>query len=216
MYQISEGPVQRKGEGKRRSLCYLRTGARSKLNANEYCVTSTCVYTQICEPIGKGEFCEVMLGKWKKNKVAVKVLKDSSEAEAILMKSLHHENLVNLLGIVRKKDQIYLVTEYMSKGSLVDYLRSRGRLHVTKKDQINFAYDTSSGMEYLEKMHVVHRDLAARNVLIAENGVAKVSDFGLARKEMNPTSESAKLPIKWTAPEALKRNVSNIFTFFPV
>ncbi|CAH0561856.1 unnamed protein product [Brassicogethes aeneus] len=161
---------------------------------------------EICEPIGKGEFCEVKLGLWKKNRVAVKVLKDSSEAEAILMKSLHHENLVNLLGIVRKKDQIYLVTEFMSKGSLVDYLRSRGRQHVTKKDQINFAYDTSSGMEYLEQMHVVHRDLAARNVLIAENGRAKVSDFGLARKEKNATSESAKLPIKWTAPEALKQN----------
>ncbi|ENN76858.1 hypothetical protein YQE_06699, partial [Dendroctonus ponderosae] len=160
----------------------------------------------VCEPIGKGEFCEVMLGKWKSQKVAVKVLKDSSEAEAILMKSLHHENLVNLLGIVRKKDQIYLVTEYMSKGSLVDYLRSRGRLHVSKKDQINFAFDTCSGMEYLEKMHVVHRDLAARNVLIAENGRAKVSDFGLARNEKNATSESAKLPIKWTAPEALKYN----------
>ncbi|CAG9769905.1 unnamed protein product [Ceutorhynchus assimilis] len=160
----------------------------------------------VCEPIGKGEFCEVMLGKWKNQKVAVKVLKDSSEAEAILMKSLHHENLVNLLGIVRKKDQIYLVTEYMSKGSLVDYLRSRGRLHVSKKDQINFAFDTCSGMEYLEKMHVVHRDLAARNVLIAENGRAKVSDFGLARNEKNATSESAKLPIKWTAPEALKHN----------
>lgn len=121
---------------------------------------------------------------------------------------MHHENLVNLLGIVRKKDQIYLVTEYMSKGSLVDYLRSRGRQHVTKKDQINFAFDTSSGMEYLEKMHVVHRDLAARNVLIAENGRAKVSDFGLARNEKNATSESAKLPIKWTAPEALKQNVN--------
>lgn len=126
----------------------------------------------------------------------------------IFLRSLHHENLVNLLGVVRRKEQIYLVTEYMSKGSLVDYLRSRGRLHVTKKDQINFAFDTSSGMEYLERMHVVHRDLAARNVLIAENGVAKVSDFGLARNEKNATSESAKLPIKWTAPEALKQNVS--------
>lgn len=98
----------------------------------------------------------------------------------------------------------------MSKGSLVDYLRSRGRQHVTKKDQINFAFDTSSGMEYLEKMHVIHRDLAARNVLIAENGRAKVSDFGLARNEKNATSESAKLPIKWTAPEALKQSVRNI------
>lgn len=162
---------------------------------------------EVLEPIGKGEFGEVRLGKWRKQKqVAVKVLKDSSEAEAILMKSLHHENLVNLLGVVRKKDQIYLVTEYMSKGSLVDYLRSRGRLHVHRRDQINFACDTSAGMEYLERKHVVHRDLAARNVLIAENGVAKVSDFGLARNEKNTALESAKLPIKWTAPEALKQN----------
>lgn len=161
---------------------------------------------EICESIGKGEFGEVMLGKWKKEKVAVKVLKDSSEAEAILMKSLHHENLVNLLGIVRKKDLLYLVTEYMSKGNLVDYLRSRGRLHVTQKDQINFATDTCAGMEYLEKMHVVHRDLAARNVLISENGIAKVSDFGLARVDSYASTESAKLPIKWTAPEALKYN----------
>lgn len=161
---------------------------------------------EICEPIGKGEFGEVMLGKWKKQRVAVKVLKDSSEAEAILMKSLRHENLVNLLGVVRRKEQVLLVTEYMSKGSLVDYLRSRGRLHVTKRDQINFAFDTSAGMEYLERMHVVHRDLAARNVLIAENGIAKVSDFGLARTEKNTSLESAKLPIKWTAPEALKLN----------
>lgn len=66
-------------------------------------------------------------------------------------------------------------------------------------------------MEYLEKMHVVHRDLAARNVLIAENGRAKVSDFGLARNEKNATPESAKLPIKWTAPEALKYNVGQLF-----
>ena len=63
--------------------------------------------------------------------------------------------------------------------------------------------DTCSGMEYLESRKVVHRDLAARNVLISEEGVAKVSDFGLAREE-NFTLEGGKLPIKWTAPEALK------------
>jgi c-src tyrosine kinase len=61
-------------------------------------------------------------------------------------------------------------------------------------------------MEYLESRKVVHRDLAARNVLISEEGVAKVSDFGLAREE-NFTLEGGKLPIKWTAPEALKQSV---------
>lgn len=68
-------------------------------------------------------------------------------------------------------------------------------------------------MEYLESRKVVHRDLAARNVLISEEGVAKVSDFGLAREE-NFTLEGGKLPIKWTAPEALKQSVCNIFYSF--
>lgn len=58
-------------------------------------------------------------------------------------------------------------------------------------------------MEYLEAKKVVHRDLAARNVLISEDCVAKVSDFGLAREECY-NLDVGKLPIKWTAPEALK------------
>lgn len=65
--------------------------------------------------------------------------------------------------------------------------------------------DTCAGMAYLESRHVVHRDLAARNVLVAEDNSAKVSDFGLARDE-NFALEGGKLPIKWTAPEALKQN----------
>jgi c-src tyrosine kinase len=53
--------------------------------------------------------------------------------------TLEHENLVKFIGIVLNKQHLYLVTEFMSKGSLVDYLRSRGRQHITRKDQINFA-----------------------------------------------------------------------------
>lgn len=70
--------------------------------------------------------------------------------------------------------------------------------------------DTCAGMAYLESRHVVHRDLAARNVLVAEDNSAKVSDFGLARDE-NFSLEGGKLPIKWTAPEALKQNVNRFF-----
>ncbi|CAD6991815.1 unnamed protein product [Ceratitis capitata] len=176
---------------------------------------------QLRESIGKGEFGDVMLGILRSEKVAVKMLKDEGAvqkflAEASVMTTLEHENLVKFIGLVFTSKHIYLVTEYMSKGSLVDYLRSRGRQHITKKDQINFAYDTASGMEYLEAKKVVHRDLAARNVLISEDCVAKVSDFGLAREECY-NLDVGKLPIKWTAPEALKNgrfsNKSDMWSF---
>ena len=96
------------------------------------------------EVLGKGEFGDVLLGSFRKQKVAVKILKDHCKAaqnflaEASVMTSLRHQNLVQLLGVVFDGPAIYLVTEYMGKGSLVDYLRSRGRQHVTKKDQNQF------------------------------------------------------------------------------
>ena len=111
--------------------------------------------------------------------------------------------LVQLLGVVFDGPSVCFVTEFMAKGSLVDYLRSRGRLHVTRKDQIAFAADTCAGMAYLESKQVIHRDLAARNVLISEDGVAKVCDFGLAR-DQTLGLDGGKFPIKWTAPEALR------------
>ena len=69
--------------------------------------------------------------------------------------------------------------------------------------------DTCAAMAYLESKRVVHRDLAARNVLLSEDGVAKVSDFGLARSESR-NQEGGKFPIKWTAPEALKYSVCSL------
>ncbi|KAF2356678.1 SH2 domain [Trinorchestia longiramus] len=168
---------------------------------------------KVGDSIGKGEFGDVLLGDWLGRKVAVKRLKGNCRAaqqlldEASLMTSLTHDNLVELLGVVfEEEESILLVTEYMSKGSLVDYLRSRGRLHVTKRNQIMFACDTAAGMAYLESRNVVHRDLAARNVLISHNDVAKVSDFGLA-KSSDAKLDGVKFPIKWTAPEALRRNM---------
>lgn len=171
----------------------------------------------IVESIGKGEFGDVQMGMYKGNKVAVKTLESPEKntgsgmsnplvLEAQMMTSLRHRNLVQLLGLVMEDGLVQIVTEYMAKGSLVDYLRSRGRHYVSNKDQINFATHTCAGMAYLESKHVVHRDLAARNVLISDDGVAKVSDFGLAKSQEADNPEVGKFPIKWTAPEALKLN----------
>lgn len=66
--------------------------------------------------------------------------------------------------------------------------------------------DVCEAMAYLEANNFIHRDLAARNVLVSEDNVAKVSDFGLT-KEVSSTQDTAKLPVKWTAPEALREKV---------
>ncbi|XP_046546473.1 tyrosine-protein kinase CSK-like [Haliotis rubra] len=162
------------------------------------------------EKIGKGEFGNVYKGMYKGQPVAIKQLKDKDKAEqtflkeASVMTSLRHTNLVQLIGVVLS-DEFFLVTEFMGKGNLVEYLRSRGRSVITKKDQINFATDTSAAMDYLENKNLVHRDLAARSVLVHDNGTAKVSDFGLAKFE-DFSTDGGKFPIKWTAPEALRDN----------
>jgi c-src tyrosine kinase len=163
--------------------------------------------------IGKGEYGEVWLGEYKGNKVAIKMLKDIKDAkatkqflaEASVMTTLRHENLVSLIGVSLDDHPVYLVTEFMAKGSLVDYLRSRGRAVISKQNKLDFAKNVCNGMVYLESQNFIHRDLAARNVLISDDNVAKVSDFGLTRDVLQK-SEGMKLPVKWTSPEALREN----------
>ncbi|OWF54088.1 Tyrosine-protein kinase CSK [Mizuhopecten yessoensis] len=165
---------------------------------------------EVGESIGKGEFGDVCKGEYKHQQVAIKQLKKQDNAaqaflkEASVMTSLRHPNLVQLIGVVLGEN-ILIVTEFMGKGNLVEYLRSRGRSVITKKDQIDFTTDTCSAMQYLESKNLVHRDLAARNVLVNESNTAKVSDFGLA-KHGDYSQEGGKFPIKWTAPEALRDN----------
>lgn len=69
--------------------------------------------------------------------------------------------------------------------------------------------DVCEAMEYLEANNFVHRDLAARNVLVSDDNIAKVSDFGLT-KEASSIQDTAKLPVKWTSPEALREKVSEV------
>lgn len=180
------------------------------------------------ENLGRGETGDVFLARHGQQKVAVKVMKDSEEAirsftnEACLMTSLRHKNIIKFIGIVLDGPSICLVTEFMEKGSLSEYLRTRGRQRVKLNDQIRFAKDTCAGMEYLESRKVVHRDLAARNILISENYTAKVCDFGLASREkftdiyMN-SGTGCRIPIKWTAPESLRQgeysSKSDIWSF---
>ncbi|XP_063057191.1 megakaryocyte-associated tyrosine-protein kinase [Engraulis encrasicolus] len=158
--------------------------------------------------IGEGEFGEVFEGDYMGQSVAVKNIKCDVTAQAFLsetavMTKLQHKNLVKLLGVILHNG-LFIVTELMAKGNLVNYLRTRGRSSTSTEQLVRFALDVCEGMEYLESKKLVHRDLAARNVLLSEDTVAKVSDFGLTKGD-SADLDHAKLPVKWTAPEVLRK-----------
>ena len=105
------------------------------------------------------------------------------------------------------EEPYYIVLELMANGSLLDYLHDKGRA-LRLPQLVDMAAQVASGMAFIESQNTIHRDLAARNVLVGDNNVVKVADFGLARLTENEYTahEGAKFPIKWTAPEAALMN----------
>ncbi|XP_075785367.1 ephrin type-A receptor 5 isoform X10 [Pelodiscus sinensis] len=170
--------------------------------------------------IGAGEFGEVCSGRLKlpgkrELPVAIKTLKvgytDKQRrdflGEASIMGQFDHPNIIHLEGVVTKSKPVMIVTEYMENGSLDTFLKKNdGQFTVIQL--VGMLRGIASGMKYLSDMGYVHRDLAARNILINSNLVCKVSDFGLSRvleddPEAAYTTRGGKIPIRWTAPEAI-------------
>lgn len=191
--------------------------------------------------LGEGCFgqvwkCEALNidGKKGTTTVAVKTLKESASekekkdliSELNVMKMLDpHPNVVRLLGCCTQgseKEPIFVIMEYVAKGKLQEFLRKSraehyyGNLHgssqkLTSRDLTSFCYHVAKGMEYLSSKKIIHRDLAARNVLVTEQNVCKVADFGFSRDVMinliYERKSEGRLPIRWMAPESLYDNI---------
>lgn len=125
-------------------------------------------------------------------------------SEAQIMKKLRHQKLIQLYAVCTLEEPIYIITELMKNGSLLEFLQGKGRT-LKLPQLIDMSSQIASGMAYLETQNYIHRDLAARNVLVGENNIVKIADFGLARLIKEDEYEArvgARFPIKWTAPEA--------------
>ncbi|XP_071524542.1 tyrosine-protein kinase TXK isoform X5 [Panulirus ornatus] len=167
----------------------------------------------LLEELGSGQFGVVRHGKLRCLDVAVKMMKEGTMSEdefieeAKVMTQLKHTNLVQLYGVCSRHRPIYIVTEYLRYGSLLQYLRSNERSLLNNIDILSdMCLQVCAGMAYLENHKFIHRDLAARNCLVGAQNVIKVGDFGLARYVVDDEytgSGGAKFPIKWAAPEVL-------------
>ncbi|XP_029439708.1 fibroblast growth factor receptor 4 isoform X2 [Rhinatrema bivittatum] len=162
--------------------------------------------------------------------VAVKMLKENATekdlldliSEMELMKLMgQHKNILNLLGVCTQEGPLYVIVEFACNGNLREFLQARRPANpeyplnvmgspeglLSFQDLLSCAYQVARGMEYLESKKCIHRDLAARNVLVTQDGVMKIADFGLARGvrdiEYYKKHSNGRLPVKWMAPEAL-------------
>nr|DBA22050.1 TPA: hypothetical protein GDO54_013125 [Pyxicephalus adspersus] len=165
--------------------------------------------------LGSGNFAQVYDGHWKgrlKMRVAIKIIKQDVTTreiflkETAFLKTLRHRNLLSLYAVCSVGGPYYIVTELLSKGDLLNFLRDTDQKELRLEGLLDIAGQVIDGMHYLESKNCIHRDLAARNVLIGQNNICKVADFGLARIVTDDyyLSNSKEIPYKWTAPEALE------------
>ncbi|XP_073084514.1 angiopoietin-1 receptor isoform X4 [Manis javanica] len=185
--------------------------------------------------IGEGNFGQVLKARIKKDGLrmdaAIKRMKEYASKDdhrdfagelEVLCKLGHHPNIINLLGACEHRGYLYLAIEYAPHGNLLDFLRKSRVLEtdpafaianstastLSSQQLLHFAADVARGMDYLSQKQFIHRDLAARNILVGENYVAKIADFGLSRgQEVYVKKTMGRLPVRWMAIESLNYSV---------
>ncbi|CAH8256243.1 unnamed protein product [Arabidopsis lyrata] len=147
----------------------------------------------ISNKLGHGGFGSVYKGKLQDGKeIAVKRLSRSSGQgkeefmnEIVLISKLQHRNLVRVLGCCVEGEEKLLIYEFMVNKSLDTFVfDSRKRLEIDWPKRIEIIQGIARGLLYLHRdsrLRVIHRDLKVSNILLDENMIPKISDFGLAR-----------------------------------
>ncbi|MFZ5989071.1 MAG: Stk1 family PASTA domain-containing Ser/Thr kinase [Bacillota bacterium] len=152
---------------------------------------------ELIEKIGGGGMALVYKAKCKllNRFVAVKVLRPEFtndeefvkrfRIEAQAAASLSHPNIVSIYDVGHEGDIHYIVMEYVNGATLKQYIEQQGALDW--KEAVNIAIQICLAIEHAHKNHIVHRDIKPHNILFTKEGVAKVTDFGIARAVSSST-----------------------------
>ncbi|XP_062120154.1 rust resistance kinase Lr10-like [Humulus lupulus] len=174
--------------------------------------------------LGEGGYGSVFEGKLRSGRtVAVKVLSKSKGNgqdfinEIATIGRIHHVNVVHLIGFCVHSSKNALVYDFMSNGSLEKYIFSQGITILSCKQIFEISLGVARGIEYMHKgcyMQILHFDIKPHNILLDENFIPKVSDFGLARlcplDNNNVSLTAARGTLGYIAPELFYKNIGGV------
>ncbi|KAK3905012.1 hypothetical protein C8A05DRAFT_13142 [Staphylotrichum tortipilum] len=126
------------------------------------------------------------------------------EREVAILKLIRHPNIIELLDIWENRSEIYLVTEYVEKGDLFEFINWNGPLQ--EDEAIFYFRQIMTALEYCHLFNICHRDLKPENILLKANGQIKIADFGMAALQQNPHHQlrTACGSPHYAAPELLR------------
>jgi len=162
------------------------------------------------KPIGRGSFSRVFLGKIQSEVIAIKVISLSEignlqhrlKYEIEVMKTLQHENVVNMREVIYQDDQVFLILDYCQNGDLHKFLNGRPLKEKYARFYLNQMAD---GLKYLYDRQIIHRDLKPQNLLLNDEYVLKITDFGFAKYfDKGGMSETICGTPLYMAPEIMK------------
>ncbi|KAG0231828.1 hypothetical protein BGX31_005346 [Mortierella sp. GBA43] len=165
--------------------------------------------------IGSGSFGRVFHGELLGTEVAIKeCVRSNSKAfdekyfkrEVDILRQSRHPNIVQFMGICKRKKRFYIVTEFLPMGNLRRWIQDESK-EFGWDTRISFAIDISLALAYLHHKNIIHRDLKGENLLISENMRVKVCDFGFSRLAARDDDEMRRISYCGTdgymAPEIL-------------
>uniref|UniRef100_A0A453LI12 non-specific serine/threonine protein kinase n=1 Tax=Aegilops tauschii subsp. strangulata TaxID=200361 RepID=A0A453LI12_AEGTS len=176
--------------------------------------------------VASGSYGDLYRGTYCSQDVAIKVLKPERvnvdmqrefAQEVYIMRKVRHKNVVQFIGACTKPPRLCIVTEFMSGGSVYDYLHKHKGIFKLPA-LVGVAMDVSKGMSYLHQNNIIHRDLKTANLLMDENGMVKVADFGVARVKVQSGVMTAETgTYRWMAPEVIEHkpydHKADVFSF---
>ena len=176
---------------------------------------------ELIEKIGDGGMAIVYKAKCKllKRYVAIKILKpefindaklvESFRRESHAAASLSHPNIVSIFDVGREGNIHYIVMELVTGATLSEIIKKEAPMNY--KEAIDYAKQIAAGLSAAHKSGIVHRDVKPHNILVTEDGIAKITDFGIARAVshttiVDKTNDRVMGSVHYFSPEQAKGN----------